>query len=288
MGLMDRVPVSVVRWAGREQFRVPLLGRMLRPAAARLRRKPRVVPHGQAKGLVINPSGANPGYALGTSEPLVQDAFAEHVPNGGVVWDVGANVGFYTLIASRLVGDGKVVAFEPLPVNRDALRRNLALNGMANVEVSALAIGSHDGHARLEHRWSSGRADLQAKLDVSEQVAGAKPADSEAAEYVDVEMGTLDSQLERFPAPSLLKMDIEGGEVGALEGASELLSKHRPTVICEFHGTNGPVTDLLEGQGYSLCVIEMPDVPPRDAPRNVHVLAIPAGGPDLNTSPARR
>ena len=101
MGLMDRVPVSVVRWAGREQFRIPLLGRLLRPAAKWLRRKPRVVPHGQAKGLVINPSGANPGYALGTSEPLVQDAFAEHVPKGGVVWDVGANVGFYTLIASR-------------------------------------------------------------------------------------------------------------------------------------------------------------------------------------------
>ncbi len=287
MGLMDRVPVSVVRWAGREQFRVPLLGWLLRPAAARLRRKPRVVPHGQAKGLVINPSGANPGYALGTSEPLVQDAFAEHLTKGGVVWDVGANVGFYTLIASRLVGDGKVVAFEPLPVNRDALRRNLALNGMANVEVSALAIGSQAGHARLEHRWSSGRADLQAKLDVREEVIGAKHADLDAAEYIDVEMSTLDSQLERFPAPSLLKMDIEGGEIGALEGASELLSMHRPTVICEFHGTNGPVTDLLEGHGYSVRVIEMPDVPSRDAPRNVHVLAIPATGSE-NTSSATR
>lgn len=288
MGLMDRVPVSVVRWAGREQFRIPLLGRLLRPAAQWLRRKPRVVPHGQAKGLVINPSGANPGYALGTSEPLVQDAFAEHVPKGGVVWDVGANVGFYTLIASRLVGDGKVVAFEPLPVNREALRRNLALNGMSNVEVSALAIGSHDGHARFEHRWSSGRADLQAKLDVRAQVAGAEHDDSGAAEYIDVEMGTLDSQLQRFVAPSLLKMDIEGGEVGALEGASELLSKHRPTVICEFHGTNGPVSDLLEGQGYSLRVIEMPDVPTRDAPRNVHVLATPSGAPAPDTPSATR
>lgn len=66
----------------------------------------------------IDPSGVAAGYALGTSEPLIQEVFAEHIPSGGVVWDIGANIGFYSLIASRLVGDGKVVAFEPLPASR--------------------------------------------------------------------------------------------------------------------------------------------------------------------------
>lgn len=49
-----------------------------------------------APAMRIDPSGANAGYALGTTEPLIQDVFAELVPSGGVVWDIGANIGFYS------------------------------------------------------------------------------------------------------------------------------------------------------------------------------------------------
>jgi precorrin-6B methylase 2 len=98
----------------------------------------------------IDPAGANAGYALGTSEPEIQDVFAEHVRHGGVVWDIGANIGFYSLIASRLVGeDGKVFAFEPLPANLDAIARNIALNGVENIEVVGLALSDRVGTAEL-------------------------------------------------------------------------------------------------------------------------------------------
>jgi hypothetical protein len=124
MGVIDRVPAPVARWIGHQQFR-PYIGPLVRGATSWLRQGPRVVGHGQAKGLLIDPAGAHPGYALGTSEPAIQDLFAAHIQPGSVVWDVGANIGFFTLIAARLVGTGQVVAFEPLPANRAAIQSNL-------------------------------------------------------------------------------------------------------------------------------------------------------------------
>src|ERR1700691_4274370 len=144
MGIVEHVPTPAVRWLSRQQFR-PVIGPVVKASTAWLRSNPRVVAAGQAKGLRIDPAGANAGYALGTTEPLIQDVFAEHVPRGGVVGGIGADISVYTLIAARLVGEGTVVAFEPLPSNQEAIHRNLALNGMANVEVSPLALGESEG-----------------------------------------------------------------------------------------------------------------------------------------------
>jgi Methyltransferase FkbM domain len=74
-------------------------------------------------------------------------------------------------------------------------------------------------------------------------------------------------------------MDIEGAEVAALRGAGRLLGEHRPTLICELHGTNAAVSELLESYGYDLSTIETPEVAPRDAEWYVHVLATPRTSP---------
>jgi FkbM family methyltransferase len=270
VGIVERVPTPAVRWFSRQQFR-PVVGPIVRASTWWLRHRPRVVASGQASGLRIDPAGANAGYALGTTEPLIQDVFAAHMPVGGVVWDIGANIGFYSLIASRLVGDGKVVAFEPLPANAEAIRRNLALNGVRNVELVGLALGDSEGTADLqihaEQTW--------AKLDTSADTRFQQ--DVEAAGHVSVQVSTIDSQLRSLAPPDFVKIDIEGAEVAALRGACELLSKHRPKLICELHGTNVAVSDLLEAHGYSLQTIETPDVPPREAKWDVHVLATPTG-----------
>jgi hypothetical protein len=108
MGVVDRVPAPVTRWISRQQFR-PYIGPLVKTAASRLRHGTRVVGSGRARGLVIDPAGTSPGYALGTNEPMIQDLVATHIQPGSVVWDIGANIGFYTLIAARLVGTGHVV-----------------------------------------------------------------------------------------------------------------------------------------------------------------------------------
>jgi FkbM family methyltransferase len=268
VGIVERVPTPAMRWFSRQQFR-PVIGPMVRASTWWLRNRPRVVASGQALGLRIDPSGANAGYALGTTEPLIQDAFVGHIPAGGVVWDIGANIGFYSLIASRLVGDGEVVAFEPLPTNVEAIRRNLALNGVRNVKLRDVAVGDTEGTAELqlhaEQTW--------AKLDTSADTRFQQ--DVEAAGHIQVEVSTIDRQLQTLAPPDLVKIDIEGAEVAALRGAPVLLSEHRPTLICECHGTNVAVSDLLESYGYALQTIETPAVPPREAKWDVHVLAIP-------------
>jgi FkbM family methyltransferase len=268
MGLVDRLPASALRWAGRQQFR-PVIGPVVKAASSRLLHRARVVGHGQAAGMRIDPSGAAAGYALGTSEPLIQDVFAEHVPTGGVVWDIGANVGFYTLIASRLVGDGRVVAFEPLPANQQAIRRNIALNEIANVQLIAVALSDREGTAELEVHASP----TWAKLDTSSDTSFKRGTD--VTGRVQVALSTIDAQLAQAPAPDLVKMDIEGAEVAALRGASKLLSEHRPTLICELHGTNRAVTELLQSHDYDVRTVETPDVPPQEAQWYVHVLATP-------------
>ena len=257
-----------MRWFSRQQFR-PVIGPVVRTSTSWLRNRPRVVAHGRAAGMRIDPAGANAGYALGTTEPLVQDVFAEQVKSGYVVWDIGANIGFYSLIAARLVGDGEVVAFEPLPANVAAIRRNIELNGVTNVKVVSLALADTEGRADLqihsEQTW--------AKLDTTADTAFQQELD--VAGHVSVELSTIDRQLQTLPAPDLVKIDIEGAEVAALRGASELLATCRPIVICELHGTNAAVSELLESHGYSLSTIETPDVRPQDAKWDVHVLAIP-------------
>jgi FkbM family methyltransferase len=269
MGIVERVPAPAMRWFSRQQFR-PVIGPVVRASTSWLRHRPRVVSHGQAAGMRIDPAGANAGYALGTTEPRIQEVFAEQVHPGGVVWDIGANIGFYSLIAARCAGGGRVLAFEPLPQNAEAIRRNLALNRLTNVSVIGLALGDREGTAELrlhsEQTW--------AKLDTSQDTGFQE--ELEVTGTIEVEVSTIDHQLQTLAAPDVVKIDIEGAEVAALRGASRLLREVRPTIICELHGTNQAVCDVLESHGYALSTIETPDVPPRQAKWDVHVLAIPA------------
>ena len=266
MALASRIPPSVARWAGRQQFR-PIVGPIIKASASRLRHGARVVPSGQAKGLRIDPSGANAGYALGTTEPMVQDLFAELLGPESVVWDVGANIGFYTLIAARL--SKTVVAFEPLPVNIAAIRRNLDLNEMNNVTLVEGAVSDHEGRAELELHGEQTWAKLDTSADTEFKRSNAR------VPSLTVRLLTLDEQLNTLRAPSLVKIDIEGAEVAALRGARRLLKDVRPIILCELHGTNSPVMDLLDDCGYTATTVEDPEVTPRNASWSAHIVASP-------------
>ncbi|MEY2517755.1 MAG: hypothetical protein QOJ89_5113, partial [bacterium] len=86
----------------------------------------------------------------GTLEPPVQEALRRLLAPGDVYYDIGANVGFFTLVGARLVGPaGRVVAFEPVPWCARAVAHNIEINGFEHAEIRAEAVGAEDGSARL-------------------------------------------------------------------------------------------------------------------------------------------
>ncbi|WP_354702412.1 methyltransferase [Paraconexibacter sp. AEG42_29] len=202
------------------------------------------------------------GLVRGTLEPGVQEALRRHVSPGDVVCDVGANIGFFSLVLARLTGpDGRVHAFEPSPREAGACRRNAQVNGFEHVVVHQAAVGAAAGRAPFllvdEHSWSH-LAD--------------RGSHARAVATIDVDVVALDTlDWGASGPPRLIKLDVEGSERAALQGMSGLLADVRPVLVIELHETNHEVADLLEGHGYVLQNLDGPAAP-RDA-GPTHVVA---------------
>jgi len=267
------LPASWLRRIGAWQWTGALQRRFVQGASRWLRESDVTIRHGAAAGLRFNAGGANPGYALGTTEPAVQDALEGLLHAGDIFYDIGANVGFFTVLAARLVGPGgRVVAFEPLPANVAALRRNLALNGFANAVVVEAAAGVAGGTADLvpeeEPTW--------ARLAGMERGSDAPPDPSAGA--VRVRVVSVDETVEAgaAPPPTLVKIDVEGAELDVVSGMARTLRTHRPTLLVEMHGKNREFAALLARHGYAGRCIECTD-PVEIARWDVHVIATPPG-----------
>jgi len=176
-------------------------------------------------------------------------AYLEEVLSPGkVFFDVGANIGIYTLVASRIVGQtGRVVAFEPSIQSFPGLQRNVALNSLTNVIAFRAALSDKRGTARLYH----------APDPVANSVCG-DPAWGADAEEITVE--TLDCMFEQACVQhvDVIKIDAEGAEELVLRGAKKILAEMRPVVIFEVNpdacvrfglSPNG-VRELLASLGY--------------------------------------
>ncbi|TAK11228.1 MAG: FkbM family methyltransferase [Anaerolineae bacterium] len=187
-------------------------------------------------------------YWLGTYEPDLQAALRELAQPGMTAYDVGAHIGYISLLLARAVRpSGRVFAFEPLPANLDRLRANLALNPqIANVTVIPAAASDRTGATRFLLHASG-------EMGKAEGSAGRQAAYSGA---VDVAAIALDDFVyaQGHPAPGLLKLDIEGGEVLALPGMRRLLAEARPVVLLELHGPESAAAAWAAfiAAGYSL------------------------------------
>jgi FkbM family methyltransferase len=223
--------------------------------------------HGPAAGLRFVAEEGKVGFTLGSEEPELQAELARLLTPGDVFYDVGANVGFMTLVGAALVGrTGRVIAFEPIPRLAAAVRANAERNGLAQIEVHELALADEEATARFV---------------VPEESSGAHLADVNAGdgETFDVQVTTLDAFLARTgaPPPTAIKLDIEGAELRALDGMRRTLATHGPALVVELHGTREPFERLLRELGYEATG----DV--HDAARpegNDHVFAKPLVGPD--------
>ena len=126
--LARAVPDTVVDRLQRLANSSPRWRRILKRLSTPMRRGPRRISGGPARGLLMDLAGSRPSYLLGTAEPDVVRFFEQTIQPGDTVFDLGANVGYFTLIAAALTGpDGRVVAYEPIPANAAALRRNVQL-----------------------------------------------------------------------------------------------------------------------------------------------------------------
>lgn len=171
---------------------------------------------------------------------------------GATFVDVGANVGVHTIVAAYLVGPrGRVISFEPGAKQRARLNRNVALNGLQNVEVHATALGRRPHSARLYSL--SRRNDGQSSL--------ASPGWSAPSEPVEV--ATLDSVLLDRPVPPecVIKIDVEGAEMDVLVGASGFIQRVKPRAIfveiieshlSRFATSSKELVRFLRGHGYEL------------------------------------
>jgi FkbM family methyltransferase len=197
-----------------------------------------------------------------------------------VIFDVGANVGVYSLLAARSNPSSRIHAFEPTQEIFERLRENVSLNGFSNIELNPVAVGEKVGTAYL---YSCRGTDKQ---NEGMNYVGAASGDGALA----VELTSLDEYCQRRQIDHIdvMKLDIEGGELGALAGARSLLEQRRIRCILlemiEWSAQRSghsrrDVAELLRGAGYALFELKggaLQRVPAPDLPVGFNVVALPA------------
>ncbi len=207
----------------------------------------RTIASGLGKGLRIAVLPETPvSYWLGTHEPETQEALGQLVKPGMTVYDCGANVGYFTAMCARLATPGgRVYAFEPSPRSVACLSQVAELNGFKGIEIVPRAIWRET--AVLE--FASG-ADGSAL--VSDHVAEVLPR-RETERTIRIPAVSLDDFVFALghPVPDVVKLDIEGSETAALQGARRLLRERRPALLIEVHGQAGRgAWEILQETGY--------------------------------------
>lgn len=186
---------------------------------------------------------------LGTYEPELAEAARAFLKPGMTVYDVGANIGYLSLLLAHHVRPhGKVFAFEALPSNAERIRRNLALNALENrITLIESAVADRGGEITFFVHESVGMG----------KVAGSA---GRREERYQAEIRVPALSLDDFvyqqgnPPPDAVKMDIEGGEVLALPGMKRLLTEHHPLLFLELHGPESEQAawQILTDAGYTL------------------------------------
>jgi FkbM family methyltransferase len=261
---------------GHPRLREVRARRVLSPLVAWVERGILYVPQGHLEGLCFDLrhlpiSHAHlGGIAFGALETAVQEALVRHLGPGGVLYDVGANVGFFSLLGARLAGPaGHVYAFDPAPDNAAAIRRNAALNALENVSVIAKAVSAGAGTGRLQV------VDDQSWSKLAEY--GAHPLTERVLKVELVAVDDLVAAGEARP-PTVVKIDVEGAELAVLEGMRATIDAYRPAIICELHDTHREFLAAMAARGYRVINLEGAG-PVSEQGASAHALALPALDP---------
>ena len=193
-------------------------------------------------------------------EALTTQLFKDKVKIGDTVVDVGANLGYYSLVAARLVGgSGEVYAFEPAPANYNVLIKNISLNSHANIIAINKAVSDVNGNAELylsgsdvgAHTLRSQHNHPQFKLKTN-------------GESIKVKTTTLDTVL-GDTVVNVIKMDCEGAEMLAMRGADKIIranphikifSEFFPKAVAEMGCSPRDYLGMIKGYGFNITVID--------------------------------
>jgi FkbM family methyltransferase len=187
-------------------------------------------------------------YWLGTYEPELQAAIRDWVKQGSIVYDVGANIGYVSLLLAKAAGQhGHVYAFEALPDNADRWRKNIFLNGMeSRLSLYAGAVTNSSGTVQFLVHSSGGMG----------KAVGSAGRDDTYQKEINIPGISLDEFVYRQgnPKPQIIKIDIEGGEVLALPGMRRVLAEAKPILLMELHGPESSrvAWETLSSTGYDL------------------------------------
>lgn len=157
----------------------------------------------------------------GTYESESVDLFLKLMQPGDVVYDVGAHIGYYTLIAAKkqINSGGHVIAFEPNPTNLRILRKHLQLNNITNVTVIEAAVAESSGKSKFALGTGTG--------------TGHMAPDGQ----LEVQTVSLDELVQQgiIPPPQIIKIDVEGAELRVIKGALQTIATYRPFIFLEVH-----------------------------------------------------
>ncbi len=211
------------------------------------------------------------GLAYIKYEPHVCEVIQDIVKPGWMVIDVGAHIGYFSLLLAKCVGlNGRVFAFEPLPSNVALLRENIALNNYESiVRVEAQAVADASGIVSLHDGPTTSEASI---MWYEENTEHAVPAVS------------LDDYFRPlgFPHVDFLKVDVEGAESLVIAGMETIISQSEPIFLLELHGEVArPGVERLMRAGYELwSVSKQMEIEKRNLTASIgheHCLAIPRG-----------
>jgi len=199
----------------------------------------------------------------GTYEREVQDAIEGMLRAGDVCYDLGASIGYMTLLMARKAK--QVYAFEPAPHAVAEMKRHVETNGLSNVTIIPSPVSNEVRQVRFcltDGAYGSAINDAETRWPV-----------------LKLETTTLDLFAREHPAPDFLKMDVEGEEGRVLEGASGVLAQRKTRICCEVHNREAAesVLGTLKRFGYSVTLL---DGSPAKVPETVmegefHILAWP-------------
>jgi FkbM family methyltransferase len=185
-------------------------------------------------------------YLHQTWEDLVSQEVCASLRSGMTALDIGAHVGYFTLLMAKRVGPtGKVYSFEPNPATRSLLESNIRLNHLTQVTVCPVALFSRHGIGHLEQRENLNSV-LSPQPSLVETMVEMVAYDRYAARM-------------RFSTADVIKMDVEGAEYDIVQGMHTLLGEHHPLLIMEVHAdglarfghTTSALFEYLESLGYS-------------------------------------
>ena len=193
-------------------------------------------------------------YILGNYEdPQTLKTFLSWLKNDTVFYDIGSNIGFHALVANRMIAQGKIYSFEPMPMVRFVFEKHICLNKTFikknNIELFPFAIADKE----KEVLFSTD----ELRKDGNTYIAQS-PVFANAEKKIMVQCVSIDGLIAQgFAKPDIIKIDAEGAELEVLQGALLTLQTYKPTILlatheCHFPGVRDKCLQFLQNLGYEM------------------------------------